>query len=458
MSSENTVNKRIHIISLGCPKNLVDSEFILGFLTRRGYTVTDRPEEAGALLVNTCAFIEAAVEESIDAILDLVRFKETGSAWALVVAGCLTERYREELAALLPEVDLFYGTGGLNRLPDFLDDLALGHKIETMPLARPGFIPKNKALRLRSAPFFQAYLKIAEGCSNACSYCLIPRLRGPYRSRPFRDVLDEAAVLVREGVREVTLVAQDTTAYGLDLNPPADLAALLAGLTGIDGLGWLRVMYAYPRGITDHLIEVMSREPKICAYLDLPLQHSSPSVLKKMGRGRMIPPSDLVTWLRREIPALSLRTTLMVGFPGESDEDFEDLMEFVARSRFEHLGVFAFSPEEGAGAAALPGQVAEEIKRERRERIMLLQKSISREHNRAMMDKVIPVLVEGYSPETELLLVGRSRGQAPDIDGQVLINKGTAAPGEITPVLITEAFDYDLVGEIVDRSTRPVLT
>lgn len=450
MPSQNSLNKNIYIVSLGCPKNLVDSEFLLGLLTERGYKVTDDPLKAGVMAVNTCAFIRPAVEESIDTILELAALKQKGSASILLVVGCLPERYREDLISSLPEVDIFCGTGEIDQLPGLLDSWAAGQSQRRAPGAGPGFIPGASAPRLQSEPFFRAYLKIAEGCSNACSYCLIPGLRGPYRSRPVSDLLDEADSLAGAGVKELILVAQDTTAYGRDLNPPTDLSVLLTRLAEIRGLDWLRVMYAYPSGVTEKLIQIMIREPKICPYLDLPLQHSSPAVLKRMGRGRMADPADLLIRLKRVFPDLSLRTTLMVGFPGETEEDFSHLLEFVEKFRFDHLGVFKFSREQGTGAARFPNQISEEVKEERRAKIMTLQRSISREHNKNMVGQIEPVLVEGLSPETDLLLVGRTRTQAPEVDGQVIINKGEAKKGDIVPVLITESHDYDLIGEIVD--------
>ncbi len=448
----NHLNKKVFIISLGCPKNQVDSEFQLGLLLRQGYEITQEPKEAGVLLINTCAFIRSAVEESIDTILELASFKESGRAWALVVTGCLPQRYGNDLASSLPEVDLFCGTGEINLLPKLLENLARGSKPGPRRLAAPGFIPAEPGLRMQAAPFFRAYLKIAEGCSNACSYCLIPKLRGPYHSRPLEGLLEEAYLLAENGVKELTLVAQDTTAYGRDLTPPVSLTTLLRRLAQIRSLKWLRVMYAYPRGVSDELIEVMAGEPKICAYLDLPLQHFSPPVLKRMGRGHNPNLKDLLARLRKGLPELSLRTTIMVGFPGETDADFGQLMEFVREARFNHLGVFKFFPEEGTAAASFPDQVPQETKEKRRRKLMAIQRRISRELNRALVGRILPVLIEGPSEETDLLLTGRTQGQAPDVDGQVFITNGKPKVGEIQAVKIIQSHDYDLVGEVLDDS------
>jgi len=445
-------NKKIYIISLGCSKNQVDSEFLLGSLVRRGYEVTQESLEAGVILVNTCAFIQPAVEESIEIILEMADVKKSGQAWALVVAGCLPQRFQHDLALSLPEVDLFCGTGEINLLPGLLDALARGRKMRSWPLSPPGFIPPGSGPRLQAAPFFRAYLKIADGCSNACSYCLLPRLRGPFKSRPLEDLVDEAESLVENGVQELILVAQDTTAYGRDLSPATNLAALLERLVRVQGFEWLRVMYAYPSGVSDELIEVMGREPKICHYLDLPLQHASPGILERMGRGGEGSLPDLLARLRRGLPGLSLRTTLMVGFPGETDADFEQLLEFVKQSRFNHLGVFKFFPEEGTAAARFPNQVPQRIKENRRRKLMALQRRISRKLNQARTGQILPVLIESRSDETGLFLVSRTQGQAPEVDGQVLITRGEVHAGKIVPVKITHALDYDLIGEVVEGS------
>ncbi|MFH1137622.1 MAG: 30S ribosomal protein S12 methylthiotransferase RimO [Pseudomonadota bacterium] len=434
-------------ISLGCPKNLTDSEHLLGRLTVKGWRATDAPEQAELIIVNTCAFIQSAVEESIDVILETARAKKDGAM--LVVMGCLPERYKEDLAASLPEVDLFWGSGGLDLLPDRIEALGRGESPGPLPWPKPGFASAQAGPRLRSAPFFQAYLKIAEGCSNACSYCLIPQLRGPLKSRPLPVLVDEATALVESGAREIIIVAQDVTAYGRDLRPRRTLPGLLAKLSGIAGLDWLRVMYAYPSGLSDELIELMSGESKVLPYLDIPLQHASPRVLAAMGRRHPDDLPRLLERLKNKIPGLTLRTTMMVGFPGETDEDFQQLLDFVREVEFNRLGVFKFSAEEGSKACLLPARVPQKIKEVRRRKLMALQRKISRRANQALLGKILPVLVHGFSEETDLLLAGRTQGQAPEIDGQVLITKGQASAGDIVRVLITAAHDYDLAGEIV---------
>ena len=441
--------KRLHLISLGCPKNLVDSEYILGRMAELGWSVEDAPGQADVIMVNTCSFIRSAVEEAVETLLQMGELKHKGSARYLVVLGCLPQRYQDELVSSLPEVDLFWGSGGLENLPGAVEKLVRGEETAPTDWKSPGFAPARPGPRLRSAPFYQAYLKIAEGCSNACSYCLIPFLRGPYRSREMGVLIEEAAALAASGVRELILVAQDTTNYGRDLGGGGNLPDLLEELAAVDGLEWLRVMYAYPSGIDDRLIRVMAEEPKICAYLDLPLQHASPPILKRMGRRKGNDPKEILARLRSGIPDLTLRTTMMVGFPGETDHDFQFLLDFVTEVGFDRLGVFKFSAEEGAPASGFAEQVPQRIKENRRRKLMAVQRKISRKRLRALVGKTLPVLVEGFYRETDLLLAGRTRGQAPEIDGQVLITMGTAPFGSIQPVLITEAHDYDLVGELV---------
>ena len=442
--------RKIHMISLGCPKNLVDSENLLGMLTERGAEATSEANEADTIIINTCGFIHPAVEEGIETILEAARLKETGGLETLVVTGCLSQRYHEEFSESLPEVDVFWGTGGLDSLVDFLTTEGPDRRKAVPPYFSPGFALETPGPRLRAAPFYRAYLKISEGCSNACTYCLIPSLRGRQRSRPLETLIREAESLAESGVRELILTAQDTTAYGRDLSAGENLADLLRALVPIPGLAWIRLMYAYPSGLNKAVLKVMADEPRICPYLDLPLQHASPRILKRMGRKGATDLTALIDRLRSSIPGLTLRTTMMVGFPGETQEDFDILLEFVTRARFEHLGGFKFSPEEGARAAHFPDQVPQRIKENRRRKLMAVQRRISRELNRRLRGRTLPVLIEGVSQETELLLTGRTQGQAPEIDGQVYINEGTASAGEIRPVLITESHDYDLVGRIVD--------
>ena len=440
---------KVNLISLGCPKNLVDSENLLGLLSASGYLIVENPEAADLVLINTCAFIKSAVEEAIDNLLTATEMKKQGQVKAVVALGCLPERYKNDLVQSLPEVDLFWGTGRLDLLPNALKDLGVDRSGHSAVWHAPGYAPQLAVPRMRSAPFYRAYLKISEGCSNACSYCLIPQLRGRYQSRPLAALLDEARALAASGVKELILVAQDTTVYGRDLDPRLSLSRLLNELITIEGLEWIRIMYAYPTGITKELMTLMAREPKICKYLDLPLQHVSPDVLTNMKRKGVEKVREVVARLRDSIPNLSLRTTLMVGFPGETDRDFEMLMDFVQATRFERMGVFKFSPEDGVPAAGLPNQVPPRIKENRRRKLMALQRKISRETCALLVGETRPVLVEGLSPETDLLLVGRLMGQAPEIDGQVYLTEGTAAPGEIRTALITKSHDYDLEGRLL---------
>jgi ribosomal protein S12 methylthiotransferase len=441
------VNKNIYLISLGCPKNLVDAEHLLGRMVADGWRVVEEPDQAEAILVNTCSFIEAAVSESVEHLLEASRLKREGRLRALVAFGCLPQRYRSELAEAMPEVDLWWGSGAYEELPSALSALLSDGHRPAPDWDRRGFLPVGSGARLRSAPFYRAYLKIAEGCSNRCSYCIIPRLRGPYRSRPLTDLVEEARGLAAQGVRELILVAQDTTAYGRDLGG-GDLAELLDRLADVAGLRWLRIMYAYPEGVTDDLLSVMAGRPEVCPYLDLPLQHASRRVLRRMGRRIDEAPLDLVERIRSAVPGISLRTTVMVGFPGETEADFQALLDFVQRASFDSLGAFKFSAETGVAAAGFPDQVPQRAKENRRRKIMAVQRRIARAKNRTLIGQTVPVLVEGRSEETDLLLVGRTRGQAPEVDGVVYINRGRASAGDIVPVGITEAHDYDLVGGI----------
>jgi ribosomal protein S12 methylthiotransferase len=438
------------MVSLGCPKNLVDAEVMLGCLAKDGYEITTDEREADIIIVNTCSFIKEAKQESIDTILDLADRKHDARCRLLIVAGCLPQRYQEELAKELPEVDIFIGTGDYPRIAEIVAEKE-GTEEQLRYTGDPNFIFDEDLVRLNSSPSYTAYLKIAEGCSNCCSYCVIPSLRGSLRSRPLDRVLDEARKLVAGGVKELNLIAQDITAYGRDLPGGVSLEKLITELAAMDGLQWIRLLYAYPDGITDSLVQLMRDEPKVCKYLDIPIQHISDPILTRMNRRsneRQI--RDLVGRLRAEIPDLALRTSLIVGFPGETDEDFRKLLQFVEETRFDRLGVFCYSREEGTPAAEMPDQVSERIKRERYKKLMRAQARVSFRRNRQLVDTVEQVIVEGYSEETELLLKGRSSRQAPDIDGQVYITAGNAGIGDIVSLRITDSSDYDLIGEIVE--------
>jgi len=441
--------EKVSLVSLGCPKNLVDAEVMLGYLSRAGFQVTTDETQADIIIVNTCSFIKEAKQESIDTILDLADRKHDGNCNLLIVTGCLPQRYQEELARELPEVDIFIGTGDYPRVVEIIAEKR-GSADQICYTGDPNFVYNDELPRLQSSPHYTAYLKIAEGCSNRCSYCVIPSLRGDHRSRPLESLLTEAKQLVAGGVKELNLIAQDITAYGKDLADRPTLEGLIKELASMEGLKWIRLLYAYPDGVTDSLIQLMKSEPKVCKYLDLPIQHISDPILKRMGRRsgeEQI--RTLIKKLRSAIPDIAIRTSLIVGFPGESPEDFKKLLQFVEETRFDRLGVFCYSREEGTPAAEMPEQVSERIKRERHKKLMRTQARVSFKHNRTLVDSEEEVLVEGYSEETELLLKGRSSRQAPDVDGLVYITAGNANVGDIVRLKITDSSDYDLIGEIV---------
>ncbi len=440
--------KKLHLVSLGCAKNLVDSEMMLGVLELGGYEVVENPAEAELLLVNTCGFIRPAVEEAVDEILRLSGYKEADPAKKLVVTGCMVQRYGSDLQQELPEVDLFVGIDDEERITDLIEGLQDGGGIV---LKRPSrFIVNSKMPRRLSTPPFRSYLKITEGCDNRCTYCMIPSIRGDLRSRPIADLIAEAGALAGAGVQELTLIAQDLTAYGDDLDPGTNLVALLESLLAQTDIPWLRLLYLYPVSTTTELLQLMADQPRILPYLDIPFQHVSDSVLKKMGRryGRQ-DLDDLVAKIRRYVPDCALRTTMLVGFPGETEQDVAELLDCLQRWQLDHVGVFPYEDEDGSVAASLSGKVAEEEKQLRFQRVMELQAEISKNKLQQYVGREEVVLVEGLSRESDLLLEGRTRYQAPDIDGCVYINEGTANPGDIVKVRITEAHIYDLVGGIM---------
>jgi ribosomal protein S12 methylthiotransferase len=447
--SEN-VKQKVSMVSLGCPKNLVDAEVMLGVLSKREYEITTDEKDADIIIVNTCSFIKEAKQESIDTILDLAERKHDGRCHTLIVSGCLPQRYQEELARELPEVDIFIGTGDYPRIDEILAEKS-GIDGQLSYIGDPDFIYDETLPRLNSSPSWYSFLKIGEGCSNCCSYCIIPQLRGAYRSRPLDALVAEAERLVARGVKEINIISQDITRYGSDLTGGVTLETLVRRLAEIDGLKWIRLLYAYPDGITDALIELIRDEPKVCKYLDIPIQHISDPVLKSMKRRsteKQI--RDLIAKLRAEIPGIALRTSIIVGFPGETVEDFNSLTLFVEQTQFDRLGVFCYSKEEGTPAAEMQEQVTERVKRERYRKLMRSQARLSFRRNRTLIGTIEQVIVEGYSEETELLLKGRSSRQAPDIDGQVYITSGTADVGDIVSLKITDSSDYDLIGEIVE--------
>ncbi len=440
---------KLHIVSLGCAKNLVDSEMMLGYLEIGGYEVVEDPAAAELILVNTCGFIRSAVEEAVDEILRLAEYKEEDPAKKLVVTGCMVQRYGAELQQELPEVDLFVGIDDEKRIVELLAGLSEG---DGVVLQRPSrFIVDSKMPRRLSTPPFRSFLKVTEGCDNRCTYCMIPSIRGDLRSRTIPDLVAEAAALSAAGVQELTLIAQDLTAYGDDLDPGTNLAALLHSLLAETDIPWLRLLYLYPVSTSTELLQLMADQPRILPYLDIPFQHVSDSVLRNMARryGRQ-DLEDLITRIRHYVPDCALRTTMLVGFPGETEQDVAELLDCLRRWQLDHVGVFPYEDEDGSVAAGFAGKVAAEVKQERYQRVMELQAEISRNKLQLYVGREEAVLVEGLSRESDLLLEGRTRYQAPDIDGCVYINEGTANPGDIVRVRITEAHIYDLVGGIVE--------
>jgi len=443
-----TGGKRVHFLSLGCPKNLVDGEVMQGLLVREGHRLVLDPAEADVLVVNTCAFIDEAKEESIDAILDLARHKQSGRASRLVVTGCLAERFGTSLRESMPEVDVFVGTGDFVDLPRLLD----------APGERPAYVgaqhvlPPADAPRIQSTPFYTSFLKIAEGCNRTCSFCIIPKIRGRQESRDVASLVEEARRLAGSGVRELCLIAQDLTSYGHDRADGADLRRLLEALLAVDGIDWFRLLYLYPQHVDDELLRLVAREERICSYFDMPLQHASDSMLRRMrrgGEGAGLRLRELVARIRETVPGVVLRSSFIVGFPGETERDFEELLGFLQEMRFERVGVFRYSQEEGTPAAELEGQVDEATKEARRRRAMRVQARIARERNLLQLGETLPVLVCGRLDNGRWY--GRTQGQAADIDGVTLLARSPALEeGRILPVRITRTSTYDLEGSVVD--------
>ncbi len=446
------MKRKVSLVSLGCPKNLVDAEVMLGHLPADRYEIVTDESQADIIIVNTCAFISDAKEESVETILEVADYKKNGCCKLLVVSGCLPQRYRDELAGELPEVDLFMGTGDAPRIVELLETTKPGGS-GRQAVGLPEFLYDHTTPRVKSSPFYSTYVKIAEGCANYCSFCVIPQLRGPLRSRSIASVVAEVQGLVADGVKEINLIAQDVTAYGNDRHDGARLETLLKELVKIDELRWLRLLYAYPDGVSDELLDLIAGEEKLCNYLDIPLQHIDDDILAMMNR-RVDETAirHLLERIRSRIPDLTLRTSFIVGFPGESDEQFAKLLAFVNEGHFERVGVFRYSREEGTAAAQLPTQVHERIKKARHQKLMKAQARVSFRKNRALVGQIEPVLVEGFSEETDLLLRGRSVRQAPDVDGQVYITAGQAEIGAIVPLRITDSSEYDLIGEILETN------
>lgn len=439
---------KILFISLGCDKNLVDAEVMLGMLASRGYEMTNDEQEADIIVINTCCFIHDAKEESIQNILEMAEYKKNGSAKALIVTGCMAERYRQEILDEIPEVDEVLGTTAYDRILDAVDAALVGqHEVMTADLdALP--LPETKRLVTTGGHF--AYLKIAEGCDKHCTYCIIPKIRGNFRSVPMERLLKEAQDLAEQGVKELILVAQETTLYGKDLYGEKSLPKLLRELCKISGIRWIRILYCYPEEITDELIQVMKEEPKICHYLDLPIQHANDTILKRMGRRtskqELI---DIVQKLRKEIPDICLRTTLITGFPGETQEQHEEVMEFIDTLEFDRLGAFTYSPEEDTPAATFEDQIDEEVKEDRQADIMELQQEIAFDKAEDMIGREVLVMIEGKVAD-ENAYVGRTYRDAPNVDGLIFINTDVELiSGDFAKVKVTGALDYDLIGELI---------
>ena len=440
---------KILFLSLGCDKNLVDSEVMLGMLTSRGYEITDDENEADIIVINTCCFIHDAMEESIQNILDMAEYKKNGKAKALIVAGCLAQRYRQEILDEIPEVDEVLGTTAIDQIIRAVDQALEGRK--EVILSDLNALPLPETRRTVSTGGHFAYLKIAEGCDKHCTYCIIPKLRGSYRSVPMERLLKEARDLADQGVKELILVAQETTLYGKDIYGEKSLHRLVKELCRINGIQWIRILYCYPEEITDELIQVMKEEKKVCHYLDLPIQHANDQVLKRMGRRttkqELI---DIVSKLRKEIPDICLRTTLITGFPGETREQHEELMDFVDEMEFDRLGVFTYSPEEGTPAAEMPGQIDQEVKEERQAELMELQQEVAFDKAGEMKGREVLVMIEGKVAD-ENAYVGRTYRDAPNVDGLIFINtEEELVSGDFVKVEVTGALDYDLIGGLVE--------
>ncbi|HLT21875.1 MAG TPA: 30S ribosomal protein S12 methylthiotransferase RimO [Bacteriovoracaceae bacterium] len=452
--------KSIYFSSLGCSKNLVDSQVMLGHLKLDGFKITPNPEDAEVIIVNTCSFVEAAKVESIETVLDLASYKEDGNCKALVMSGCMSQRYSSELETAMPEVDMFIGTGEYNKIVPLLRAMEEGKLEKKSFVEIPRYIHTEFDPRLNTSPGYMAWLKISEGCNRNCTFCIIPTLRGKLRSRTVDSLVAEATALAAQGVKELNLISQDFSDYGVDLsgggkidNKNPMIYELLSRLEDVEGIEWIRVFYFYPDDLTEDVMDLMAKSKKITKYLDMPVQHFADGVLRRMNR-RVT--NDVIhqkiATLRSKIPGIVLRTSIIVGFPGETEEDFQSLIEGIKLARFNHLGVFKYSDEEGTPALRLKDKVPQEVIDERFEALYEAQREIARELNQEYLGKVIDVLVEGAHEETDLLLQGRHAGQAPDIDGKVIINDGLAKAGEIVKVEITDVLDYDLVGRIIDQN------
>lgn len=452
---------KILYISLGCDKNLVDSEVMLGLIRDRGFELTNDELEAELIIINTCCFINDAKEESINTILEMAEYKKIGKLKGLIVTGCLSQRYQAEILEEIPEVDAIIGTTSYEEIVSVIDEVIEGKK--SIRMRDLEYLPRARSKRLSTTGGYYSYLKIAEGCNKHCTYCIIPKVRGNYRSVPIEDLISEAKELVNNGARELILVAQETTLYGLDLYGKKSLPKLLKELCKITDLKWIRVLYAYPEEITDEIIQVIKEEDKICKYIDMPIQHASDKVLKRMGRRTNKEElTNIINKLRLNIPDIVIRTTLISGFPGETSEDHKELMEFVRDMRFERLGVFAYSKEEDTKAAIMEGHIEEEVKEQRRNQIMELQQTIAFEQGKEMVGKKLNVIIEGKLPEEEILdysdgeaksiYIARTYKDSPDVDGYLFLSSSKEfISGEFVDAVVVESREYDLIGRLINK-------
>ena len=439
---------KMSIVSLGCDKNTVDSEMMLGLMSDRGFEYTDVEDEAEVMIINTCGFIQSAKEESINAILEAARLKEEGSLRALIVTGCLAQRYKDEIIKEIPEVDALLGTSNFDKIVEIVEDVLCGEiKNEFPDLDR---LPAISNKRKNSTGGYYAYLKIAEGCNKNCTYCIIPSLRGNYRSYPMEDLVSQTKDLASQGIRELILVAQETTLYGTDIYGEKTLPKLLKELSKVDGIEWIRILYCYPEEITDELIEVIATEDKVCKYLDIPIQHASDNILRRMARRTSHDDLvNIINKLRENIPGITLRTTIISGFPGETEEDLETVIDFIKDMKFERLGVFTYSKEEGTVAAEFENQIDEDEKEARKDRIMRVQQEISGTNLKTLVGKTFRVLIEGRLPDEDIY-IGRTYMDTPGVDGYVFVNSDKDyMSGDFCDVTITGSSEYDLIGEAI---------
>jgi ribosomal protein S12 methylthiotransferase len=445
--NKTAAGEKVAIITLGCEKNLVDSDIMSQLIDEKGYTLVDNPEEANVIVVNTCGFIDAAKEESINTILDMADLKQTGHLKSLIVAGCLTQRYKEVLLDEMPEIDGIVGTGDFDKINRIIEESLEGKK--PVFVGNPAFSYENVTRRKVEKGTYSAYIKIAEGCDNKCTFCIIPALRGAFRSRSIESVVAEAESLAAQGVKEVNLIAQDSTNYGFDLYGERVLHTLLRRVSKVEGIEWIRLHYAYPGYFTDELIQEFATNPKVCKYIDMPLQHSEDAVLKRMLRpGRQRDTRELVAKIRSLVPDVALRTSIIVGFPGETEEEFGRLKDFLREIQFDRLGVFSYSQEEGTAAARLPDQVPGDIIERRTNELMEVQREVANERNGRFVGKEVQVLIEGYDGRNNVH-IGRSQFDASEIDGEVFVTGYRGELGQITPVRITHSYDFDLAGEVI---------